>query len=78
VYAKPAGCGIWETHRVLPKSTIQRSAPARREFASFFEERAKQSIGGPRNYAAAIERMQLCEAQKAAQGADVAEFFAKQ
>jgi alanyl aminopeptidase len=53
-------------------------ATSRREFASFFEERAKQSIGGPRNYAAAIERMQLCEAQKAAQGADVAEFFAKQ
>jgi alanyl aminopeptidase len=53
-------------------------ATSRREFASFFEERAKQSIGGPRNYAAAIERMQLCEAQKAAQDADVAEFFAKQ
>jgi hypothetical protein len=50
----------------------------RREFTSFFEERAKQSIGGPRNYAALVERMQLCEAQKAAQGADVAEFFAKQ
>jgi alanyl aminopeptidase len=51
---------------------------SRKEFVSFFQDRAKKFIGGPRNYAQALEGIRLCEAQKAAQGADVAAFLEKQ
>ncbi len=48
------------------------------EFAAYFAERSKNFTGGPRNYQQALEGIRLCRAQKAAQGADIAEFFAKQ
>ncbi len=51
---------------------------SRKEFVGFFEDRAKKFIGGPRNYAQALEGIKLCEAQKAAHGADVAAFLEKQ
>ncbi len=51
---------------------------SRKEFVGFFEDRAKKFIGGPRNYAQALESIKLCEAQKAAHGADVAAFLEKQ
>ncbi len=51
---------------------------SRKEFVGFFEDRAKKFIGGPRNYAQALEGIRLCETQKAAQGADVAAFLEKQ
>jgi cytosol alanyl aminopeptidase len=51
---------------------------SRKEFVAFFEERAKKFIGGPRNYAQALEGIKLCEAQSAAQGADIAAFLEKQ
>lgn len=51
---------------------------AEREFESFFGERAKQYIGGPRVYAQRIESIHVCEARKSAQTADIAAFLAKQ
>jgi alanyl aminopeptidase len=53
-------------------------ASSRAEFVSFFEERAPKFTGGARNYAQSLEAIKLCEAQKSAQGADIAAFFAKQ
>ena len=51
---------------------------SRKEFVDFFEDRAKKFIGGPRNYAQALEGIKLCEAQKSAQGADATAFLEKQ
>ncbi|PWU10067.1 MAG: peptidase M1 [Terriglobia bacterium] len=51
---------------------------SRTEFVSFFEQRARNFLGGPRTYAGALERIQLCEAQRAAQGEDITKFFEKQ
>jgi hypothetical protein len=53
-------------------------AGSRAEFVSFFEERAPKSTGGARNYAQTLENIKLCEAQKAAQGADIAAFLSRQ
>jgi len=53
-------------------------ADSEKEFIDFFEERAKKFTGGPRNYNQAREAIRFCEAQKSAQGAAVAAFFAKQ
>jgi len=50
----------------------------RKEFVEFFEERVKPFTGGPHNYKEVLEAIRLCEAQKAARGADVAAFFANQ
>ena len=52
--------------------------PSRLEFAGFFESRAKDYIGGPRNYSQALESIRLCEARRAAQAGDVANFFTRQ
>jgi hypothetical protein len=52
--------------------------PSRREFVSYFQDRVKDWTGGPRTYAQVLEGMRLCEAQKMAQGEDVAGFFARQ
>jgi alanyl aminopeptidase len=51
---------------------------SRMEFVAFFENRAKEYTGGPHNYDQALEGIRLCEVQKAARGADIAAFFAKQ
>ena len=53
-------------------------ATSRAEFVNFFENKVKDWVGGPRNYAQVLEGIRLCEAQKAAQSADVAAFFSKQ
>jgi len=50
-------------------------ASLRKEFSEFFEPRMQKVLGGPRNYKQALEGMQLCEASKAAQGADVEAYF---
>jgi alanyl aminopeptidase len=52
--------------------------PSRQEFVSFFQDRVKDYVGGPRNYANALESIRLCEARQSAQGSDVAQFFSKQ
>ena len=52
--------------------------PSRKEFVNFFQDRAKTYVGGPRNYAQALEGIRICEDYRSAQAADVAEFFAKQ
>jgi len=59
--------------------TVGRSfcdADSRQQFASFFEERSKQFLGGPRTYAQMIEKIRLCEARVETQRADVAQFLA--
>ncbi|HUK16650.1 MAG TPA: M1 family metallopeptidase [Bryobacteraceae bacterium] len=51
---------------------------SRKEFVDFFQDRVKDYLGGPRNYAQALEGIGICEGYRSAQAADVAEFFAKQ
>jgi len=50
--------------------------PSRRAFVDFFQDRVAGFLGGPRNYAQVLEGIRLCEARRAAQSADAAEFFA--
>jgi len=52
--------------------------PSRRAFVEFFHDRAANFLGGPRNYAQALEGIRLCEARRAAQSEDVTQFFARQ
>ena len=52
--------------------------PSRRAFVEFFQDRVGNFLGGPRNYAQVLEGIRLCEAQRAAQSEDVAQFFARQ
>ena len=49
-----------------------------KEYIDFFGERAKKSTGGPRVYEQVLEGIRLCEAEKAAQSADAAAYFARQ
>ncbi len=51
---------------------------SRQEFVSFFQDKVKDWTGGQRTYAQVLEGIRLCEARKAAQGPDVAAFFANQ
>jgi alanyl aminopeptidase len=53
-------------------------AAAEKEYIDFFAERAKKFTGGPRVYEQVLEGIRLCEAEKAAQSADIAAYFAKQ
>ena len=48
------------------------------EFVAYFRDRAPTFTGGPRNYQQALEAIDLCVAQKAAQGAEVSAFFSAQ
>ncbi len=52
--------------------------PSRRAFVDFFQDRVGSFLGGPRNYAQVLEGIRLCEARRAAQSEDVAQFFARQ
>ncbi len=49
--------------------------PSRRAFVEFFQDRVSHFLGGPRNYSQVLEGIRLCEAQRAAQSEDVAQFF---
>jgi hypothetical protein len=53
-------------------------AASEKEYVDFFGERAKKFTGGPRLYDQVLEGIRLCVAQKAAQEADIAAYFAKQ
>ena len=53
-------------------------ASLRKQYVGFFEDKAKDYLGGPRNYAQTLERIHICEDYRAAQATDVAEFFAEQ
>jgi len=53
-------------------------AGLRKEYVSFFEDKAKNYLGGARNYAQALEGMRNCENYRGAQASDVAEFFGRQ
>jgi hypothetical protein len=52
--------------------------PSRKEFVTFFQERVKDYVGGPRIYANALETIRLCEARRDAQAGEVAQFFSQQ
>ena len=52
--------------------------PSRSAFVDFFQDRVSKFLGGPRNYAQVLEGIRLCEAQRAAQSEDVAQFFSRQ
>lgn len=53
-------------------------AGSEKEFVDYFGERSKKFTGGPRVYQQALEGIRLCQAQKAAQGADAEAYFARQ
>jgi alanyl aminopeptidase len=53
-------------------------AAAEKEYVDFFGERSKNFTGGPRLYQQILEGIRLCTAQKAAESADIAAYFAKQ
>jgi alanyl aminopeptidase len=53
-------------------------AASEKEFIDFFGERAKKFTGGPRVYEQTLEGIRLCEAQKAAESADIAAYFGRQ
>ena len=53
-------------------------AASEKEYVDFFSERAKKFTGGPRIYGPQLEAIRLCAAEKAAQSADIAAYFAKQ
>jgi alanyl aminopeptidase len=74
----PSGGGF-DFGAVLPYSASSFcDAASEKEYVDFFGERSKKFTGGPRNYDQMLEGIRLCEAQKAAEGADVAAYFAKQ
>jgi cytosol alanyl aminopeptidase len=74
----PSGGG-WDFGASLPYSAGSFcDAASEKEYIDFFAERAKKFTGGPRNYDQTLEGIRLCEAQKAAEGADIAAYFAKQ
>lgn len=52
--------------------------PSRLELAALFEDKVKEYVGGPRNYAQVLETIRLCEAHRSSQAADLAEFFSRQ
>jgi alanyl aminopeptidase len=72
----PSGGGA-EAGATLP-SVITGCDGRSEEELRFFEDRVKQFTGGPRNFQQVKERVKLCEARKAALGADIAAFFGKQ
>jgi len=51
---------------------------SRQEFTAFFQDKVKDYVGGPRNYAQVLEGIRLCEAHQASQAADLAAFFSGQ
>jgi len=54
------------------------SASQEKEYIDYFGERSKTFTGGPRVYEQVLESIRLCDAQRAAQGADAEAYFARQ
>jgi len=74
----PSGGGA-DFGAVLPYSAgAFCDAASEKEYIDFFGERAKKFTGGPRVYEQTLEGIRLCEAEKAAQTADIAAYFARQ
>jgi len=74
----PSGGGS-DFGAVLPYSANSFcDAASEKEYIDFFGERAQKFTGGTRNYNQMLEGIRLCEAQKAAQAADIAAYFARQ
>jgi len=74
----PSGGGS-DFGAVLPYSAAAFcDAASEKEYIDFFRERAKKFTGGPRVYEQMLEGIRLCEAEKAAQAADIASYFAPQ
>jgi alanyl aminopeptidase len=74
----PSGGGS-DFGAVLPYSAAAFcDAGSEKEYIDFFRERAKKFTGGPRVYEQMLEGIRLCEAEKAAQAADIAAYFARQ
>ncbi len=74
----PSGGGS-DSGAVLPSAAGSFcDAASEKEYIDFFKERSKKFTGGPRFYEQALEGIRLCEAEKAAQAADIAAYFARQ
>jgi hypothetical protein len=72
----PSGGGS-EAGATLPRVIAGCDARAEEEL-KFFEDRSKEFAGGPRDFQQVKERVKLCQARKAAMGADLVDFFGKQ
>jgi alanyl aminopeptidase len=72
----PSGGGS-EAGATLPSVIAGCDARAEEEL-KFFEDRSKEFAGGPRDFQQVKERVKLCQARKAAMGADLVDFFGKQ
>jgi alanyl aminopeptidase len=73
----PSGSGS-DFGAVLPESASSFcDGASEKEYIAFFRERAKKFTGGPRVYEQMLEGIRLCEAEKAAQAADIATYFAR-
>lgn len=74
----PSGGGS-DFGAILPYSAAAFcDAASEKEYIDFFGERAKKFTGGLRVYEQVLEGIRLCAAEKAAQSADAAAYFAKQ
>jgi len=74
----PSGGGS-DFGAVLPEAASSFcDVESEKEYIAFFGERAKKFTGGPRVYEQMLEGIRLCEAEKAAEAADVAAYFARQ
>jgi alanyl aminopeptidase len=63
--------------RLVQIGAAQCDPSVRQEVSEFFAPRMKTLLGGPRAYAQAMERMDLCIEQQSAQRAGVEKFLAK-
>jgi hypothetical protein len=74
----PSGGGS-DFGAILPYSASSFcDAASEKEYIDFFGERAKKFTGGPRVYDQMLEGIRLCEAEKAAESADIAAYFGRQ
>jgi alanyl aminopeptidase len=74
----PSGGGL-DFGSLLPHSAASFcDAASEKEYIGFFAERSKKFTGGPRVYDQMLEGIRLCAAQKAAESADLAAYFARQ
>lgn len=71
----PVGGGSDGRTRLLGVARGFCDEDSRQRFDGFFRERARQFVGGPRAFAQRDESIRLCEAKKAAQIGDLAQFL---
>ena len=74
----PSGGDFDSRTQLLATGSAICDSAEEREFTSFFADRAKQYVGGPRVFEQRIESIHACEARKAAESPDITVFLEKQ